>query len=62
MAYGTNSNGGYSGTIVASPIRPADPLQTIATVFSNEVKGSLHTYQTTTERNDSQESLCGSMV
>ena len=51
MAYGTNSNGGYSGTIVASPIRPADPLQTIATVFSNEVKGSLHTYQTTTERN-----------
>lgn len=51
MAYGTNSSGGYSGTIVASPIRPADPLQTIATVFSNEVKGSLHTYQTTTERN-----------
>lgn len=50
MAYGTNSNGGYSGTIVASPIRPADPLQTIATVFSNEVKGSLHTYQNITER------------
>ena len=51
MAYGTNSNGGYSGTIVASPIRPADPLQTIATVFSNEIKGSLHTYQNITERN-----------
>lgn len=51
MAYGTNSNGGYSGTIVASPIRPADPLQTIATVFSNEIKGALHTYQTITERN-----------
>ena len=50
MAYGTNSNGGYSGTIIASPIRPADPLQTIATVFSNEVKGSLHTYQNITER------------
>lgn len=50
MAYGTNSNGGYSGTIVASPIRPADPLQTIATVFSNEVKGSLHTYPNITER------------
>ena len=51
MAYGTNSNGGYSGTIIASPIRPADPLQTIATVFSNEVKGSLHTYPDITERN-----------
>lgn len=51
MAYGTNSNGEYSGTIVISPIRPADPLQTIATVFSNEVKGSLHTYQTISERN-----------
>lgn len=50
MAYGTNSNGGYSGTIIASPIRPADPLQTIATVFSNEVKGSLHTYPDITER------------
>ena len=50
MAYGTNSNGGYSGTIIASPIRPADPLQTIATVFSNEVKGSLHTYPNITER------------
>ena len=50
MAYATNSYGGYSGTIVASPIRPADPLQTIATVFSNEVKGSLHTYQNTAER------------
>ena len=50
MAYGTNSNGGYSGTIIASPIRPADPLQTIATVFSNEVKGSLHTYQDINER------------
>ena len=50
MAYATNSYGGYSGTIVASPIRPADPLQTIATVFSNEIKGSFHTYQNTTER------------
>ncbi len=51
MAYATNSNGGYSGTIVASPIRPADPLQNIATVFSNEVKGSFHTYPNITERN-----------
>ena len=50
MAYATNSYGGYSGTIVASPIRPADPLQTIATVFSNEIKGAFHTYQNTTER------------
>lgn len=51
MTYATNSHGGYSGTIVASPIRPADPLQNIATVFSNEIKGSLHTYQSITERN-----------
>ena len=51
MAYGTNSNGGYSGTIIASSIRPADPLQTIATVFSNEIKGALHSYETIAERN-----------
>jgi len=51
MAYATNSNGKYSGTIVASPIRPADPFQNIATVFSNEIKGALHTYQTISERN-----------
>ena len=50
MAYGTNSNGGYSGTIIASSIRPADPLQTIATVFSNEIKGALHSYETIAER------------
>lgn len=51
MAYATNSNGDYMGTIVASPIRPADPLQNIATVFSNEIKGALHTYQSIAERN-----------
>lgn len=50
MAYATNSNGDYIGTIVASPIRPADPLQKIATVFSNEIKGALHTYQSIAER------------
>ena len=51
MAYATNSNGGYSGTIVASPIRPSSPSQNIATVFSNEVKGGHHSYETLSERN-----------
>jgi hypothetical protein len=51
MAYVTNSNGKYSGTLVASPIRPSDPFQNIATVFSNEIKGTLHTYSDITERN-----------
>lgn len=50
MAYATNSSGNYSGTIIVSPIRPANPSSTIATVFSNEIKGSHHTYETITER------------
>lgn len=51
MAYATNSSGGYSGTIVASPIRPSNPSQIIATVFSNEAKGGHHSYETLSERN-----------
>jgi hypothetical protein len=26
MAYATNSSGNYSGTIIVSPIRPANPI------------------------------------
>lgn len=51
MAYATNSSGNYSGTIVVSPIRPYGPSASIATVFSNEVKGAHHTYETLSERN-----------
>ena len=50
MAYATNSLGNYSGTIIVSPIRPANPSSNIATVFSNEIKGSHHTYETVAER------------
>jgi hypothetical protein len=50
MSYATNSNGGYSGTIVASPIRPSGPSQSIATVYSNEIKGGHHNYETLNER------------
>lgn len=50
MAYATNSLGNYSGTIVVSPIRPFGPSSGIATVFSNEIKGAHHTYETIAER------------
>lgn len=50
MAYATNSSGLYSGTIVVSPIRPYSPSASFATVFSNEIKGAHHTYETLSER------------
>lgn len=50
MAYATNSYGNYSGTIVSSPIRPFGPITNIATVFSNEIKGGHHNYETISER------------
>ena len=50
MSYATNSSGNYSGTIVVSPIRPANPSSNIATIFSNEIKGAHHTYETLSER------------
>jgi hypothetical protein len=50
MAYATNSLGNYSGTIVSSPIRPFGPNETIATVFSNEIKGGHHNYELLSER------------
>lgn len=51
MAYATNSNNQYQGTIIAAPIRPAGPDAQFATVFSNEVKGTHHSYETIAERN-----------
>jgi hypothetical protein len=50
MAYATNSSGNYSGTIVISPVRPANPNSTIATGLSNEIRGGHHTYETIIER------------
>lgn len=34
------------GTLVSAAIRPNDSLDPIATAYSNEIKGSLHSYQT----------------
>lgn len=56
MAYATNSLGNYSGTIVSSPIRPYGPNETIATVFSNEIKGGHHNYELISERDSLIES------
>jgi hypothetical protein len=50
MSYATNSYGNYNGTIIISPIRPAGPNESIATVFSNEIKGGHHTYELLSER------------
>lgn len=52
MAYATNSLGNYSGTIISSPIRPFGPNEMLATVFSNEIKGGHHNYETLTERDN----------
>lgn len=52
MAYATNSLGNYSGTIISSPIRPFGPNELLATVFSNEIKGGHHNYETLTERDN----------
>jgi hypothetical protein len=50
MAYATNSNNQYQGTIVAAPIRPSGPDALFATVFSNEMRGGHHNYETLAER------------
>ena len=55
MAYtpqtATNSNGDFSGSIVYSAIRPKDPSQNVATVYSNDIRGTVHHYATIAERN-----------
>lgn len=52
MAYATNSNNQFEGTIISAPIRPSGPDALFATLFSNEIKGSHHTYETIEERNE----------
>jgi len=55
MAYtpqtATNSNGDFSGSIVYSSVRPKDPSQAVATVYSNDIRGTVHHYATLAERN-----------
>lgn len=40
----------FLGTIISSPIRPSGPSDSIATAFSNEIKGGHHAYETISER------------
>lgn len=41
-----------TGTLITSPIRPNSPLDPIASAFSTEIRGGLHTATSSTDRNN----------